>query len=301
MALSCVVSVGLRGGSEKRREDFDMPLTTSRQMLLDAQANHYAVGAFNVENLEMFQSVIAAAEKLGTPVMLQTTSTTLKYAGPELFAGIAKAFDTKIPFCLHLDHGDSFELCMRALRAGYTSVMIDGSRLPLDENIALVKRVTDACKPCGIPVEAELGKVGGKEDDMIASGGYTDPKDASVFVEQTGVDSLAVAIGTAHGVYKGTPHLDLERLIRIRETVDIPLVLHGASGVPESAVRDCVRQGICKVNYATELRQAYTHAIRDFLSSDADAFDPKLYGKLARSAVIEAVIKRITLCGTQTI
>ena len=278
-----------------------MPLTTSRQILLDAQANHYAVGAFNVENLEMFQAVIAAAEKLGTPVIIQTTASTLKYAGPEFFAAIARSFVTKVPFCMHLDHGDSFDLCMRALRAGYTSIMIDGSRLPLEENIALVKRVTDACKPCNIPVEAELGKVGGKEDNVVADGGYTDPDDAAVFVEQTGVDSLAVAIGTAHGVYKGIPHLDIERLIKIRNTVDLPLVLHGASGVPEDAVRDCIRQGICKVNYATELRQAYTHAIRDFLSANPTAFDPKLYGNLARSAVIETVIKRITLCGTQSI
>ena len=278
-----------------------MPLTTSRQMLLDAQANHYAIGAFNVENLEMFQAVIAAAEKLGTPVMLQTTAATLKYAGPELFAGIAKAVDSKIPFCMHLDHGDSPDLCMRALRAGYTSIMIDGSRMPLEENIALVKRVTEACRPCGIPVEAELGKVGGKEDDITADGGYTDPKDAEVFVEQTGVDSLAVAIGTAHGVYKGTPHLDIDRLIQIRKAIDIPLVLHGASGVPEDAVRECVRQGICKVNYATELRQAYTRAIRDCLTANPDVFDPKFYGKPARSAVIETVIKRITLCGTQSV
>ena len=276
-------------------------LVTSKEMLQKAQDGHYAVGAFNVENMEMVQAVIAAAEELKSPVMLQTTSSTLKYASPELYFANAKAEAEKasVPVCIHLDHGKDFDISMKCLRAGYTSIMIDGSHEEFEENIRMTKEVADVCKAMGIPCEGELGKVGGKEDDVEAEGdAYTDPAEAKEFVERTGVTSLAVGIGTAHGVYKTTPVLNVERLSEIREMVDIPLVLHGASGLSDEAVRECISRGICKVNFATELRQAYTKAVKELLTEKPETFDPKAYGKLGREAVKELVKNRMKVCGS---
>ncbi|MCI8333058.1 MAG: tagatose-bisphosphate aldolase subunit GatY [Lachnospiraceae bacterium] len=277
-----------------------MSFVTSEKMLLDAQKGGYAVGAFNVENMEMVMAVIAAAEELRAPLMLQTTPSTVKYAGLDLYLANVKtaAERASVPVCMHLDHGDSFELAMRALRVGYSSIMIDGSHSVFEENIAVTKAVADACRPSGIPVEAELGKVGGKEDDLDGgNGGYTDPQEAKEFAERTGIGSLAVAIGTAHGVYKGEPKLDLDRLAEIRKVVSIPLVLHGASGLSEEAVAESIKRGICKVNFATELRIAYTEGVKEFLGQNPDAFDPKKYGKTAMEHVKEIVKLRIRMCG----
>ena len=178
--------------------------------------------------------------------------------------------------------------------------MIDGSKLDFGANIALTKSVVDVCKPCGIPVEAELGKVGGKEDDLSCDDpGYTDPEDAVEFVEKTGVSSLAVAIGTAHGIYKGEPKLDMDRLSEIRKVVSIPLVLHGASGVPDEAVRECIRRGISKVNFATELRIALSNGIKDYLKEDPDVFDPKKYDARGMERVTELVKGKIKVCGSE--
>lgn len=278
-----------------------MSFVTSEKMLLDAQKGGYAVGAFNVENMEMVMAVIAAAEELRAPLMLQTTPSTIKYAGLDMYLANVKAAAERasVPVCLHLDHGDSFDLAMRALRTGYTSIMIDGSHNVFEENIAVTKAVADACRPSRIPVEAELGKVGGKEDDLDGGegNGYTDPLEAKEFVERTGVTSLAVAIGTAHGVYKGVPKLDLDRLAEIRKVVDIPLVLHGASGLSEEAVVESIKRGICKVNFATELRIAYTDGVKEFLAANPDAFDPKKYGKVAMEHVKAIVETRMKMCG----
>lgn len=279
-----------------------MPLVTTREMLLDAQRRRYAVGAFNIENMEMAQAVVTAAEKLRAPVLLATTSSTARFAPPAVFFAIAKALAdaAAVPVALHLDHGDSPETVEAALAAGYTSVMMDGSNLSLDGNMAVVRRVVAAARPLGVPVEAELGKVGGKEDGHEASGGpgYTDPDEAEAFVAATGIDSLAVAIGTAHGVYKEAPKLDVGRLVAIRGRVSVPLVLHGASGLSDDAVRACVSEGICKVNYATELRQAFTTAVRHALADKPEGFDPKFFLKPAREAVAAAVASRILVCGS---
>ncbi len=277
-----------------------MPLVTSEKMLADAQKGGYAVGAFNVENMEMVKAVIAAAEELHAPVMLQTTPSTIKYGTLETYYAIvaAEAKKAAVPVCLHLDHGSSFELAVQALKAGYTSVMIDGSHENLEGNIAVSKRVADVAKACGIPVEAELGKVGGKEDDLEAEADTnTDPMEAKEFVERTGVTSLAVAIGTAHGFYKGTPVLDKERVSEIRKVVSIPLVLHGASGLSDDEVRDCVRRGICKVNFATELRAAYTAAGKKLIEEKPDTFDPKKLGVVGMEAVKQLVMERMKVCG----
>ncbi len=279
-----------------------MPLVTTKEMLLRAQAGHYAVGAFNVENMEMVMAVVQAAEESRAPVIMQTTPSTVKYAGLNYYLAMAKAAAERatVPVAMHLDHGDSFELAMQALRTGYTSIMIDGSHDSFEDNIALTRRVTDACAPSGVPVEAELGKVGGKEDDLEGGDGnpFTDPQQAKEFVERTGVDSLAVAIGTAHGLYKGVPKLDFDRLSAIRELVSIPLVLHGASGVPDEAVRESIRRGICKVNFATELRIAFSDGVKKYLAEDPDAFDPKKYCKVGRAGVVALVKEKIALCGS---
>lgn len=277
-----------------------MPLVTSEKMLLDAQKGGYAVGAFNVENMEMVKAVLAAAEELKAPVMLQTTPSTIKYGTVETYAAIVKAEAEKVsvPVCLHLDHGSSFDLAVKAMKAGYTSVMIDGSHEDFENNIAVTKRVVDVAKAFGIPVEAELGKVGGKEDDLEAEADTnTDPMEAKEFVERTGVSSLAVAIGTAHGFYVGTPVLDKPRVSAIKEVVPVPLVLHGASGLSEEDVRECVERGMCKVNFATELRAAYTDAVKKLLEEKPETFDPKKLGTVGMEAVKEQVMIRMKMCG----
>ena len=276
-----------------------MPLVTSKEILLDAQKNHYAVGAFNVENMEMVLAVLAAAEETNSPVIMQTTPGTVKYAGLDFYyANIRAAAErAKIPVVCHLDHGNSFNLAMQALRTGYTSIMIDGSKLPFQENIALTKSVTDACHPSNIPVEGELGKVGGKEDDLVNddSNPYTDPDEAKEFVEKTQVDSLAVGVGTSHGVYKGIPKVNVDVLSKIRAVVDVPLVLHGTSGVPDEQVIECIKRGICKVNYATDLRIAFTNGIKNFMKNNPEVFDPKKYSIQGLLEVKKYVIDRMLM------
>lgn len=279
-----------------------MALVSSKELLLKAQKEQYAIGAFNVENMEMVQAVVAAAEELQSPVILQTTPSTIKYADLEYFYANAKTAAEKatVPVVMHLDHGNSFELAMKALRIGYTSIMIDGSHDPFDENVTVSKAVVDACSPSGVQVEAELGKLGGKEDDL--DGGddnpYTDPEEAKLFVEKTGIDSLAVAIGTAHGVYKGVPKIDLDRLAEINNLVSVPLVLHGTSGVPDNDVKECIKRGICKVNYATDLRIAFSNGVNEVLHANPETIDPKKYSAKGREAVKKYVMGKIVVCGS---
>lgn len=277
-----------------------MSLVTSENMLLDAMRGGYAVGAFNVENMEMVKAVIAAAEEMRAPVILQTTPSTVKYGTLATFYALVhgEARKAKVPVALHLDHGSSFDLSVQAIKEGYTSIMIDGSHGTFEENIDVTKRVVAVAKPNGIPVEAELGKVGGKEDDLEAEADTnTDPMEAREFVERTGIQSLAIAIGTAHGFYIGTPVLDKERLSEIKKVVDIPLVLHGASGLTDEEVMECVRRGICKVNFATELRAAYVDGMKSVLSEHEDTFDPKAFGNAGMKNVKELVMNRIKVCG----
>ena len=279
-----------------------MSLVTSKELLLDAQKNGYAVGAFNVENMEMVMAVLQAAEETGSPVIMQTTPGTIKYAGLDFYyANVRAAAErTKIPVVMHLDHGNSFELAMAAYRTGYTSIMIDGSKKPFEENIALTKSVTDACHPGNVPVEGELGKVGGKEDDLENGDDnpYTDPDEAKEFVARTNVDSLAVGVGTAHGIYKGIPKVNVEVLSAIRTVVDIPLVLHGTSGVPDDQVRDCVSRGICKVNYATDLRIAFSKGLKAHLAAHPDDFDPKKYCAPGIEEVKKYVMQKMEVVGS---
>lgn len=278
-----------------------MPFVTSKKMLLHAQKGNYGVGAFNVENMEMVMAVIEAAEEMQSPVILQTTPSTVKYGGLNLYYANVKAAAQKasVPVALHLDHGSSFELAMQALREGYTSIMIDGSSYPLEENAALSKKVVKACHPSQIPVEAELGCVGGKEDDLEGDDmGLTAPDEAAYFAQKTGVDFLAVSIGTAHGVYTGIPNIRVDLLKEIRKKVPIPLVLHGTSGVADEIVRTCIEEGICKVNYATDLRIAYSEGVKQVLDEDQSVIDPKIYGKRGKDSVKRYVTDKISVCGS---
>ena len=279
-----------------------MSLVTSKEVLLNAQKGGYGVGAFNVENMEMVMAVLAAAAETGSPVIMQTTPGTIRYAGLDYYlANVRAAAErTSVPVVMHLDHGDSFELAMAAYRTGYTSIMIDGSKLPFEDNIALTKSVTAACHPGCVPVEGELGRVGGKEDDLVNADDnrYTDPDEAARFVRETDVDFLAVGIGTAHGVYKGTPHVNVERLSEIRAKVDIPLVLHGTSGVPDDQVSDCIRRGICKVNYATDLRIAFSKGVKAYLKENPDVFDPKKYCVPGMAEVKKYVMQKMEVLGS---
>ena len=276
-----------------------MPLTTTVSMLRKAQEQGFAVGAFNVENMEMAQAIISAAEELGAPVILQTTPSTVRYAGTGMYAAMVAALaqEASVPVAMHLDHGNSFALCAQALRSGYTSVMIDGSKLPLEENIALTYKVSEMCAAVGVPVEGEIGRVGGKEDDLESDGGYTIPEEAVRFEKESGLFSMAVGVGTAHGFYKEKPQLNKELITTLRGMLQAPMVLHGASGLSDEDVKDCIRRGICKVNFATELRAAYTEGVKAVLAENPKTFDPKAYGKEARQRVKALVMERMLVCG----
>jgi tagatose 1,6-diphosphate aldolase GatY/KbaY len=281
-----------------------MALVRSTELLLRAQGGSYAVGAFSVENMEMVQAVVETAEELDSPAIIQTTPSTIAHGDVDMFRAMVNAAAEKVPVpvVLHLDHGNSLELCKNAIDAQYTSVMIDGSTLPFDENISLTRNVVEIAQPKGIPVEAELGTIGGKEDDHEVSGKharYTDPDKAKEFVDLTGVQSLAVAIGTAHGFYKFKPELDYDRLREIRNAVDVPLVLHGASGVPDESVRQAIKLGICKVNYATELRVAFTNGVSRAFKENPSVFDPKVYSAAGREEVKKLVKVKMINCGSQ--
>lgn len=279
-----------------------MSLVTSKELLQNAHKEGYAVGAFNVENMEMVMAVLRAAEEQHSPVIMQTTPGTLRFAGPAWYYANVRtaAEEASVPVVMHLDHGNSFELALQAFHTGYTSIMIDGSKLPFEENIDLTAAVVRACHAGGIPVEGELGKVGGKEDDLENGDDnpYTDPDEAAEFVERTDADFLAVGIGTAHGVYKGTPHVNQEVLAEIRKRVDIPLVMHGTSGVPDDQVRACIALGISKVNYATDLRIAYTRGVREFLAANPEAFDPKKYAVKGMEQVTAYVKQKMEMLGS---
>lgn len=272
-------------------------------LLEDAQAGGYAVGAFNCNNMEIVQAIIAAAEAENSPVIMQASQGAIKYAGIDYITAMAKtaALKARVPVTLHLDHGTSFEQVMQCIRAGFSSVMIDGSRLSLQENIALTKQVCKAARAAGVSVEAELGRITGAEDDIAVDekeAFLTDPGEAQLFVQETGVDALAVSVGTAHGRYRGTPQLDFDRLKKIKQAVDVPLVLHGSSGVPDDAVRKAVELGICKVNIDTNIREAFTAAVRRVLENDPDEIDPRRILGPAREAATALIREKINVFGS---
>ena len=278
-----------------------MAIINTNEMLADAKHKHYAVGAFNVENMEFVQAVIWAAEELNSPVIVQTSVNTLKYATPEMFINMVRtcADTVRVPVAIHLDHGSTMFNIMSCVKAGYKSVMFDGSMMSYEKNVEKTRLVVDLCKSIDVSVEAELGAISGKEGAPEESTSlYTDPDVAEDFVKQTGVDSLAVSIGTVHGLYKAAPKLDYERLSIINNLIEAPLVLHGASGLTVDHLRECIARGITKVNIATELRCAWTDAAREYMQDDPKVFDPKKVSKLAREAVMNVVKEKILILGS---
>lgn len=299
-----------------------MALITTKEMFKKALVNDYAVGAFNVNNMEIIQGIVDAASIENAPLILQVSAGARKYAKPAYLLKLVEAAieDTGLDIALHLDHGEDFDICKKCIDDGFTSVMIDGSKHPFEENIALTKQVVEYAHAHGVVVEAELGKLAGVEDNIkvdARSATFTDPDEAVEFVECTGVDSLAIAIGTSHGAYKftGEPYLDYERLKKIHSLLpDTPLVLHGASsvlkefvdrcnefggqipgaqGVPEEMIRESTKYGICKVNIDTDLRLAMTAEIRRVLIENPAEFDPRKYLGPGRDAITKMVQHKI--------
>lgn len=299
-----------------------MALITTKEMFKKALVNDYAVGAFNVNNMEIIQGIVDAASIENAPLILQVSAGARKYAKPAYLLKLVEAAieDTGLDIALHLDHGEDFDICKKCIDDGFTSVMIDGSKHPFEENIALTKQVVEYAHAHGVVVEAELGKLAGVEDNIkvyARSATFTDPDEAVEFVERTGVDSLAIAIGTSHGAYKftGEPYLDYERLKKIHSLLpDTPLVLHGASsvlkefvdrcnefggqipgaqGVPEEMIRESTKYGICKVNIDTDLRLAMTAEIRRVLIENPTEFDPRKYLGPGRDAITKMVQHKI--------
>jgi len=280
-----------------------MPLVSSTLMLQAARAGGYAVPAFNVHTLEMLQAVVEAASELRSPLIVQSTVGTVKHLGPDYLAAAATvaANRSRVPIALHLDHCTDFELIVQCIRAGYTSVMIDASHSPFEENVRRTAKVVEVARAAGVNVEAELGRVGGVEDDIVVEDRdalLADPDECARFVELTGVPTLAPAIGTAHGIYKGDPNIDFDRIGRIAARVAVPLVLHGGSGIPDDQVRRCIALGMAKMNVATELRIVFTNAIKAVFAADPDENDPRRYMIRAKEALREAAAAKIRLCGS---
>ncbi len=278
-------------------------LVSVHELLLKADQKGYAVGAFNANNMEIIQAIVEAAELEKSPVIMQASQGAINYAGLEYITQMVAiaAQQATIPVALHLDHGTDFSQVVRCIRSGFTSVMYDGSKLPLEENIAVTKQVLAMSRPIGVSVEAELGTIGGTEDNVHVDQRdalFTNPEEARYFVEQTGVDSLAIAIGTAHGRYQGEPQLDFARLQRIKDLVKIPLVLHGSSGVPDDAIRQAIELGIRKVNIDTNIREAFVGEMRRIIEEKPDEIDPRKILGPARQATVEIIREKIRVFGS---
>jgi fructose-bisphosphate aldolase class II len=273
------------------------------EFLPKAKANKFAVGQFNMNNLEFAQAIVEAAIREKSPFIYGVSEGALKYMGIEFTVAIAEAAAKKsgLPIALHLDHGSSFEVAMKCIRAGFSSVMFDGSHYPLEENIRLTKEIVKAAHAMGVSVEGELGTIGGTEDDISvdeADAALAKPEEAIRFYEETGVDALAIAVGTAHGMYKGEPKIRFDIIREVAAKVPVPIVLHGGSGVPDDAIREAIQCGVGKINVNTENQVACTNKIREVLGKDGKVYDPRKYLGPAREAMIEVVAEKIRLFGS---
>lgn len=303
-----------------------MPLVPLNEMYKEANKKYYAIGQFNVNNLEFVQAVLQAAEEMKSPVIIAASTSALKYAGLENLVAIVKSEVERksIPVALHLDHGATFDDAKRCIDAGFTSVMIDGSHHPFEENIRITKEVVDYARKYNVTVEAELGKLAGIEDDVkvdAANATYTDPDEAVEFVEKSGCDALAIAVGTSHGAYKfkSEAKLDFDRIEKIKSLINIPLVLHGASGVPkylvdkltkyggkipgakgvpDEAYREAVKRGINKINIDTDLRLTFTATVREVLATKIAEFDPRKILGPARDSITEIIKQKMQVLGS---
>ncbi|HDA9079942.1 fructose-bisphosphate aldolase [Staphylococcus aureus] len=281
-----------------------MPLVSMKEMLIDAKENGYAVGQYNINNLEFTQAILEASQEENAPVILGVSEGAARYMSGfytivKMVEGLMHDLNITIPVAIHLDHGSSFEKCKEAIDAGFTSVMIDASHSPFEENVATTKKVVEYAHEKGVSVEAELGTVGGQEDDVVADDIiYADPKECQELVEKTGIDALAPALGSVHGPYKGEPKLGFKEMEEIGLSTGLPLVLHGGTGIPTKDIQKAIPFGTAKINVNTENQIASAKAVRDVLNNDKEVYDPRKYLGPAREAIKETVKGKIKEFGT---
>lgn len=283
-----------------------MPLVSMREMLNKAKEEKYAVGQFNLNNLEFTQAILQAAEEEKSPVILGVSEGAARYMGGFKFIvkmvdALMEEYGTTVPVAIHLDHGSSFEACAKAIHAGFTSVMIDGSHFPLDENIELTKKVVELAHIHGVSVEAELGRIGGQEDDLSvdeADASYAIPEECDRLVRETGVDCFAPALGSVHGPYKGEPNLGFDRMEEVMNLTGIPLVLHGGTGIPTKDIQRAISLGTAKINVNTESQITSAKRVREVLADLPEEYDPRKYLGPARDAIKETVVGKMREFGS---
>jgi len=283
-----------------------MQLVSMKEMLGKALAEGYAVGQFNLNNLEFTQAILQAAEEERSPLICGVSEGAARYMGGfrvtvDMVKALIDTYGITVPVAIHLDHGSSFEKCVQAIKAGFTSVMFDGSSLPLAENIAQTRRVVDVAHALGVSVEAELGRIGGQEDDIVvedAEKAYAIPEECVELVEKTGVDFLAPALGSVHGPYKGEPNLDFARMEKIRDMTGCPLVLHGGTGIPSHDIKKAIKAGTCKINVNTENQLSFTRRVKEIFAEKPELYDPRKYLGPARESIKETVIEKIREFGS---
>jgi len=281
-----------------------MPLVSMKEMLIKAKEGSYAVGQYNLNNLEFTQAILGASQEENAPVILGVSEGAAKYMGGfytvvKMVEGLMKDMNITVPVAIHLDHGSSFDKCKEAIDAGFTSVMIDASHHSFEENVEITKKVVEYAHSKGVSVEAELGRVGGQEDDVVSDGVvYADAKECQELVEKTGIDCLAPALGSVHGPYKGEPNLGFKEMEEIGNATGLPLVLHGGTGIPTKDIERSISLGTAKINVNTENQIASAKAVRDTLNNDANVYDPRKYLGPAREAIKATVIGKIKEFGT---
>lgn len=283
-----------------------MPLVSMREMLHKANEGKYAVGQFNLNNLEFTQAILQAAQEEKSPVILGVSEGAARYMGGfkltvRMVEALMEEYGVTVPVAIHLDHGSSFEKCAQAIHAGFTSVMIDGSHLPLEENIELTKKVVELAHMFGVSVEAELGRIGGQEDDLTvddAEAAYAIPEECDRLVRETKVDCFAPALGSVHGPYKGEPKLGFDRMEEVMKLTGVPLVLHGGTGIPLKDIQRAISLGTAKINVNTENQIASSKRVREVLAENPEMYDPRKYLGPAREAIKETVIGKMREFGS---
>lgn len=274
-------------------------VVSSARLMKKASREGYAIPAFNIDNLESAMAVSEVMHEMRLPVIVQMIPRTLNYGGIAMYPAMMRELmaDCPVDYALHLDHGNSLALAQKCIASGFSSVMFDGSAMSFEDNIKFTKEVTDYALPMDVSVEGELGTIGGKEEgDTDLEATYTKVSEAEGFVRRTNVSTLAIGVGTAHGVYKGEPKINVQRIKEIHEAIETPLVLHGASGLSDEVIRDCIAAGISKINFATELRQAYTNGIKAEFEKDPEVFDPKIYMRGAIDSIKDVIRAKIKIC-----
>ncbi len=280
-------------------------LENMKDMLNKADSGKYAVPHFNINNLEWTRFILEQCQELKSPVILGVSEGAIKYMGgyktvSNLVKSLISDLNITIPVALHLDHGSSYESCVKAIDNGFTSVMIDASKYPLEENINITKQVVEYAKEKNVTVEAEIGAIGGEEDGVANELAYAKVEDAVKLVDNTNIDFLAPALGSVHGIYKGEPKLDFERMVKIHELVKLPLVLHGGSGIPDELIKKSISCGITKININTELQIAWSKAVRIFLNENDKVYDPRKIIKGGENAMKEMIKEKVILFGSNS-